>query len=78
MSIVELNKDIKVTTNSAFFVLETGTSLFIMGCNLYPGSVELWFEGLPFGFSYIVDLISQVKFLVTVMLQWARDKYYLS
>lgn len=78
MPIVELNKDIKVTTNSAFFVLESGASLSIMGSDLYPGSVELWFEGLPLGFSYFVDLISQVKFLVTVMLQWARDKYYLS
>lgn len=56
-------------TNSAFFVLENGSSLFIIGSDLpYPGTVELWFKGHFLGISYFVDLISQVKLLVTMML----------
>lgn len=46
-------------TNSAFFVLESGTSLSIMGSDFsYPGAVELLFKGCFLGISYFVDLIS--------------------
>lgn len=56
-------------TNSAFFVLESGTSLSIMDSDLsYSGTVELWFKGYFLGISYFVDLILQVKLLITVML----------
>ena len=54
-------------TNSAFFVLENGSSLFIIGSDLpYPGTVELWFKGHFLGISQMI----QVSFLFRSPWSW--------